>query len=79
MLTTRTRGVREIIVVPAREHSRKPVQFYERVEAFCSGPRLELFGRESRVGWTVYGDEATKFDAPVALLCFPSAHAEATP
>jgi N6-adenosine-specific RNA methylase IME4 len=55
-------GVREVIVEPLREHSRKPNQFYERVETFCGGPRLNLFCRESRVGWTPYGDEATKFD-----------------
>jgi N6-adenosine-specific RNA methylase IME4 len=55
-------SVREVIVAPVREHSRKPDEFYDRVERFCAGPRLNLFGRESRPGWTVYGDEATKFD-----------------
>ena len=47
----------------AREHSRKPDEVHARIEALCGDvPRLELFGRESRPGWTVYGDEATKFD-----------------
>jgi N6-adenosine-specific RNA methylase IME4 len=54
--------VRELIVAPRREHSRKPAEAYERIERFCSGPRLDLFGRQSRRGWTVFGDEATKFD-----------------
>jgi N6-adenosine-specific RNA methylase IME4 len=58
-------AVREIIVASVREHSRKPDEFYPRVEAFCDGPRLDLFARESRVGWVSYGNEATKFDAPI--------------
>jgi N6-adenosine-specific RNA methylase IME4 len=58
-----SRSVREIIVAPRREHSRKPDEFYRRVEAFCPGPRLDLFGRQSRPNWVAYGLEATKFDA----------------
>lgn len=57
-------SVREIIVAPVREHSRKPDEFYARAEQFCSGPWLDLFGRQSREGWTVWGSESTKFDAP---------------
>jgi N6-adenosine-specific RNA methylase IME4 len=66
-------GVREVIVAPRREHSRKPDEFYARVEAFCDGPRLDLFGRQSRPGWTVYGDEPTLFDrrAPPLPLIVP--------
>lgn len=54
-------GVREVIVEPLREHSRKPELFYERVEKYADGPRLELFGRTERAGWTVRGDEVGKF------------------
>lgn len=51
----------------AREHSRKPDVFYRLVEDFApAARRVELFGRESRSGWAVWGNEATKFDAPVA-------------
>ena len=57
-------SVREVIVSVRRQHSRKPEEFYRRVQQFCGGPRLDLFGRESRTGWVVYGDQATKFDAP---------------
>jgi N6-adenosine-specific RNA methylase IME4 len=46
---------------------RKPDEVYRRVERYCTGPRLDLFGRESRQGWHVWGDEATKFDAPAPL------------
>lgn len=63
-----SKGVREVMVAPRREHSRKPDEFYHRVEMFCPGPRLDLFGRQSRDDWYVYGNEATKFDAPPAPL-----------
>jgi N6-adenosine-specific RNA methylase IME4 len=53
----------EIILAPRRESGRKPDEFYRRAERYCAGPRLDLFGRQSRQGWTIYGDEATKFDA----------------
>jgi N6-adenosine-specific RNA methylase IME4 len=55
-------SVHEVIVAPRREHSRKPDEFYRRVEAFCPGPRIDLFARESREGWQCWGDEARKFD-----------------
>lgn len=50
------------ILAPRREHSRKPDCTHERIERLVAGPRLELFGRQSRPGWTVWGNEATKFD-----------------
>lgn len=55
-------GVHEVIIEPRRQHSRKPEGFYERVERYADGPRLELFGRKHRLGWTVLGDQAGKFD-----------------
>lgn len=41
-----------------REHSRKPDEQYELIEACSPGPYLELFARHARPGWTVWGDEA---------------------
>jgi N6-adenosine-specific RNA methylase IME4 len=58
-----SRSVRQIVMAPLREHSRKPEEVYNRVESYCRGPRLDLFGRQSRQGWTVIGDQATMFDA----------------
>lgn len=55
-------SVREVIVSPVREHSRKPDQFHQRVEEYSDGPYLELFARESRAGWDTWGNESTKFD-----------------
>lgn len=55
-------SVRNLIVAPTREHSRKPDQAHLDVEALYAGPRAELFGRSSRVGWDVWGNETAKFD-----------------
>lgn len=59
------KAVRELILAPVREHSRKPDAFYERVRQYAAGPYLELFARESRKNWTTWGNEAQKFDAAV--------------
>lgn len=55
-------GERKLIVARRREHSRKPDETRERIERLVAGPYLELFARESRPGWTTWGDEASKFD-----------------
>lgn len=41
-----------------REHSRKPDEQYEIIEACSPGPWLELFARHQRPGWTSWGDES---------------------
>lgn len=41
-----------------REHSRKPDEQYEIIEACSWGPYLELFGRGTRKQWTVWGNQA---------------------
>lgn len=56
-------GVPEPILSPVREHSRKPDEQYERIERMCPGPRLELFSRTARPGWTQWGNDAGKFVA----------------
>jgi N6-adenosine-specific RNA methylase IME4 len=61
--------VREAILAPVHEHSRKPSEIYERIERYCAGPRLDLFARESRAGWITWGAESTRFDQiPAPLL-----------
>lgn len=57
--------VRQAIVQPRREHSRKPDEIHERIERLVSGPYVELFARQQRPGWTVWGNQTDKF-APVA-------------
>ncbi len=53
----------------AREHSRKPEEFYRMVEA-CSpkSTRADVFSRQPRVGWDAFGNETQKFAAPAARL-----------
>lgn len=41
-----------------REHSRKPDEQYELIEACSPGPYLELFGRGLRPGWCTWGNQA---------------------
>jgi N6-adenosine-specific RNA methylase IME4 len=60
------KGVRQLIVAPRREHSRKPDEQYERVERLVAGPYLEMFARQSRPGWDSWGNETTKFDQEAA-------------
>lgn len=55
-------GVRQLIVAPRREHSRKPDEQYERIEALVAGPYLEMFARSARSGWSAWGDQVGKFD-----------------
>jgi N6-adenosine-specific RNA methylase IME4 len=57
------KDVREIIMSPVREHSRKPDEAVQRIERYCDGPYLELFARSSRPGWTAWGNETDKFEA----------------
>lgn len=47
-----------------REHSRKPDEFYELVDRICVGSKIDLYARQSRVGWDTWGAENTKFDSP---------------
>ena len=47
-----------------REHSRKPDEIYPIIEGCSPGPRLEMFSRGARPGWTVWGNEATEDYAP---------------
>jgi N6-adenosine-specific RNA methylase IME4 len=57
-----SKGVREIIDAPIREHSRKPDEQYARIEALVAGPYLELFARQTRPGWESWGDQVGKFE-----------------
>lgn len=55
--------VRQGIIAPRREHSRKPDGIHERIERLVAGPYLELFARSRRAGWTCWGNEVDKFPA----------------
>jgi N6-adenosine-specific RNA methylase IME4 len=58
-LRTLPPGRRQVNLLSTRkqEHSRKPEELYELVEACSPGPYLELFARKRVPGWTGWGDE----------------------
>lgn len=57
-------GVRQLIVEPVREHSRKPERIADDiVRLFGDLPRVELFARTQRPGWRAWGNQVDKFEA----------------
>ena len=50
-----------VLFAPAREHSRKPDEFYEMVETLCPGRKLDFFSREPRPGWEQFGNDVERF------------------
>ena len=47
-----------LLATRKREHSRKPDEQYEIIEACSAGPYLELFARGTRKGWSTWGNQA---------------------
>lgn len=45
-----------------REHSRKPDEIYDIIEACSRAPYLELFARTPRDGWTQCGDQTETYE-----------------
>lgn len=52
-----SKGVAQLIHCPRGAHSAKPDLQYDAIEALVGGPRLELFARSERPGWTAWGNE----------------------
>lgn len=56
------RSVSQIVMSPRREHSRKPNQVREDiVKMWGDVKRIELFARTHTEGWSVWGNETTKY------------------
>lgn len=55
------RSQENILVTQKREHSRKPDEQYDLIEACSWGPRLEMFARGPRKDWTVWGNQADDY------------------
>lgn len=53
--------VRQGIIEPRREHSRKPDCVYARIERLVAGPYVELFARTTHAGWSSWGNQVDKF------------------
>lgn len=62
-LRTLSPGRRQVNLVESRkrEHSRKPDELYDVIEACSPGQYLELFARAQRPGWAYWGDEAETY------------------
>ena len=59
-----SRSVRSVIEGPVREHSRKPDEAFKAAEKLCPGVRrIEVFSRQERPNWDVFGNECEKFEA----------------
>jgi N6-adenosine-specific RNA methylase IME4 len=60
---TKAPGRRQVNIIKTqkREHSRKPDELYDIIEACSEGPFLELFARGPRAGWSVWGDQAEDY------------------
>jgi N6-adenosine-specific RNA methylase IME4 len=47
-----------VIFAPTpRRHSEKPIEVYELIESISDNPRIELFARQKRLNWDVWGNE----------------------
>lgn len=60
------KDVRQLVIAPRREHSRKPDEIYPAIQRLVPGPYAELFARQSRPGWDTWGNETGKFDQVAA-------------
>lgn len=61
---TREAGRTQVNIIPQRkrEHSRKPDETYDIIEACSTGPYLEMFARGTRKGWTGWGAQAAEYE-----------------
>lgn len=60
-----TKSVRSVIEGPVREHSRKPDEAFAAAEQLVPNvARIEIFSRQARSGWDVFGNEVEKFELP---------------
>lgn len=62
-----------LLLTRKREHSRKPDELYDIIEACSPGPYLELFARHPRRGWAQWGNESPEDVAGYPSLDQPSA------
>jgi DNA polymerase len=57
-----SKDIDQVVYAPVREHSRKPEVVAESIERLVGDvPRIELFAREQRAGWSAWGNEVGKF------------------
>lgn len=54
---TGARNLTSVIEAPRGRHSAKPEEAYALIEARSHGPRMELFARKQRAGWSAWGND----------------------
>jgi len=59
-LTFPDKNMKSWIEASRTKHSSKPAEIRKLIERASPGPRLELFGRQTSPGWTVWGNEIEK-------------------
>ena len=57
--------VHQVVLAPVGEHSAKPEEVRRRIERLFVGPYLELYARTPVDGWTVWGNEIKRDEAPL--------------
>jgi site-specific DNA-methyltransferase (adenine-specific) len=63
-LARKSNKVRQVVLSPLREHSRKPDEIRDYiVELLGDLPRIELFARQTVKGWDCWGNETKKFNS----------------
>jgi N6-adenosine-specific RNA methylase IME4 len=69
-LRTKQAGRKQVNILLSRkqEHSWKPEEQYEIIEACSPGPYLELFARRQRAGWMCWGDQAKTYETARPLI-----------
>ncbi|HTU93538.1 MAG TPA: MT-A70 family methyltransferase [Gemmataceae bacterium] len=69
-LRTKQAGRKQVNILLSRkqEHSWKPEEQYDIIEACSPGPYIELFARRRRAGWTCWGDQAETYETARPLI-----------
>ena len=54
----------------SRQHSRKPNYAYKMIdELYPNSKKIDVFSREKRIGWDVWGNETDKFSTIDCVVC----------
>ena len=57
-LELKSNNVKSLVFAQRTIHSKKPCEVRKRIENLCLDlPRIELFAREKKEGWDVWGNE----------------------
>lgn len=73
------KDVRELLIAPVREHSRKPDEMYAEIERFGLGPYLEMNARTARPNWDQWGNQVEMFAPAPAIPRTPLEEIAAQP